>query len=43
MENLSGRDMVNTHAIAKKVNEIIEILETIGAIDEEQSNKIMRD
>ena len=37
MNKLSGRDMVYKLAIAKKVNEIIELLKQKGIIEEEQT------
>ena len=40
IEKLQGRDMVNTHAVAKKVNEIIEVS---GLDKEEEKLKVLNE
>ena len=39
IEKLSGRDMVNTHAVAKKVNEIIDLLKEKDLIVGDEKNE----
>lgn len=37
MKKLEGRDIVNKHSIAKKVNEIIDVLEKKEIIEKEKT------
>ena len=37
MEKLQGRDMINSHAIAKKLNEVIDLLEEKKITESEDS------
>lgn len=39
IEELKGRDMVNTHAVAKKVNQFIEVLNKVGGFGDNKESK----